>query len=56
MWTLYPQLLYVCAGADGDADGGFGFEYVTPIVIALKNYISQDPEGMLKIQEGQVSS
>jgi hypothetical protein len=53
MWTLYPQLLYVCAGADGDADGGFGFEYVTPIVIALKNYISQDPEGMLKIQEGQ---
>lgn len=53
MWTLYPQLLYVCAGADGDADGGFGFEYVTPIVIALKNYISQDPEGMLKVQEGQ---
>ena len=47
MWTLYPQLLYVCAGADGDEDGGFGFEYVTPIVIALKNYISQDPAGML---------
>jgi hypothetical protein len=47
MWKLYPQLLYVCAGADGDTEGGFGFEYVTPIVIALKNYISQDPEGML---------
>jgi len=52
MWKLYPQLLYVCAGADGDQDGGFGFEYVTPIVIALKNYIAQDPVGMLAVQEG----
>jgi hypothetical protein len=51
MWKLYPQLLYVCAGADGDADGGFGFEYVTPIVIALKNYIAQDPAGMLAVQD-----
>lgn len=28
MWRLYPQLLFVCAGADGDKEGGFGFEYV----------------------------
>lgn len=53
MWKLYPQLLYVCAGADGDQEGGFGFEYVTPIVLALKNYIAQDPAGMLAVQEGQ---
>lgn len=53
MWKLYPQLLYVCAGADGDAEGGFGFEYVTPIVIALKNYIAQDPTGMLAVQDDQ---
>lgn len=56
MWKLYPQLLYVCAGADGDQDGGFGFEYVTPIVIALKNYIAQDPAGMLAVQEGQAKT
>lgn len=29
MWKLYPQLLYVCAGEDGDMDGGYGFEYIT---------------------------
>lgn len=29
MWKLFPQLLYVCAGEDGDMDGGFGFEYIT---------------------------
>ena len=28
MWKLFPQLLYVCAGNDGDMEGGFGFEYV----------------------------
>lgn len=29
MWKLFPQLLYVCAGEDGDMAGGFGFEYIT---------------------------
>lgn len=29
MWKIFPQLLYVCAGGDGDMDGGFGFEYIT---------------------------
>ena len=29
MWKIFPQLLYVCAGEDGDMDGGFGFEYIT---------------------------
>lgn len=42
MWKLYPQLLYICSGAEGDKDGGFGFEYVNQIVIALKNYVSND--------------
>lgn len=45
MWRLFPQLLYVCAGDDGDMDGGFGFEYITQITVALKNYISRDPKG-----------
>ena len=52
MWRLYPQLLFVCAGADGDTEGGFGFEYVAQIVTALKNYIARDPAGMLNVQEG----
>lgn len=53
MWKLYPQLLYVCAGQDGDEDGGFGFEYVSQIIVALKNYIARDPDGMLVVGEGQ---
>lgn len=53
MWKLYPQLLYVCAGSDGDKEGGFGFEYVSQIVGALKNFIAKDPNGMMNVQEGQ---
>lgn len=49
MWRLYPQLLFVCAGSDGDLEGGFGFEYVSQIVIALKNYIAKDPNGMMNV-------
>jgi len=56
MWKLYPQLLYVCAGSDGDQEGGFGFEYVTQIVGAIKNYVARDPNGMLNVQEGQEKS
>ena len=51
IWRLYPQLLYVCAGSDGDQDGGFGFEYVSQICVALKNYISRDPQGMMSVGE-----
>jgi hypothetical protein len=46
-------LLYICAGADGDDEGGFGFEFVSQISVTLKNYISRDPEGMLTVGEGQ---
>jgi len=42
IWKLFPQLLYICAGNDGDMDGGFGFEFVTQITVALKNYFSRD--------------
>jgi len=52
MWKLYPQLLYVCAGGDGDEEGGFGFEFVNSICVALKNYIARDPNGMMKVGEG----
>jgi len=49
LWKLYPQLLFVCAGGDGDVEGGFGFEYVSQIVVALKNFIAKDPNGMLNV-------
>ena len=53
MWKLYPQLLYICAGNDGDEEGGYGFEQVTQICVALKNYVSRDPQGMLQVGEDQ---
>ena len=53
LWKLYPQLLYVCAGTEGETEGGFGLEYVNQVVVTLKNYISRDPEGMLRVGEGQ---
>ena len=53
MWKLFPQLLYVCAGDDGDMDGGFGFEYISQIVIAIKNYISRDPKTANSCAPGQ---
>lgn len=56
LWKLFPQLLYVCAGEDGDMEGGYGFEYVNQITDALKNYVSRDPEGMLKLGEDQTKS
>ena len=53
MWNLYPQLLYVCAGNDDDEDGGFGFEFVNQIVVAIKNYISRDPNGLFRVSDGK---
>ena len=35
LWKIFPQLLYVCVGSDGDMEGGMGFEFVTPICNAL---------------------
>lgn len=56
MWKLFPQLLYVCAGNDGDMEGGFGFEYVNQIVIALKNYFARDQNGILCVGENQTKT
>ena len=56
IWRLYPQLLYICAGKDGDDEGGFGFEFVQNICVTLKNYFSRDPDGILGTGEGQEKS
>ena len=53
MWALLPQLLFMAVGNDEDEYGGLGFEYVNEIALAIKNYISRDPEGMMKVSENQ---
>lgn len=56
MWKIFPQLLYVCAGNDDEEDGGYGFEFVNQICVAIKNYIARDPEGMLKVGQDEQKS
>ena len=43
----------MAVGNDEDEYGGLGFEYVNEIALAIKNYISRDPEGMMKVSENQ---
>lgn len=35
MWKLYPQMLTITIGNEGDVDGGFAFEYLTNVVTAM---------------------
>ena len=56
MWKVYPQLLYLVCGDDKDPDGGYGFEYISQIGVALQNFISKDPETFLKVGEGQTQT
>jgi hypothetical protein len=53
MWKLYPQLLYVCAGGEGENQGGFGLEYVNQIVVVIKNFVARDKNFMKGVVEGQ---
>jgi len=43
MWKLFPQMLYIVGGKDGDVDGGFAFEYLAQVAVAAQNYIAKDP-------------
>lgn len=56
MWMLYPQLLYVCAGSEGEKSGGFGLEYVNQVIVALKNFVSRDQNALKGVIEGQEQS
>jgi len=53
MWKLYPQLLYVVAGGEGENNGGFGLEYINQVIIALKNFVSRDQNGLRAVGEDQ---
>jgi hypothetical protein len=35
MWKVFPHLLYLVCGSIEDPDGGYGFEYISQISIAL---------------------
>jgi hypothetical protein len=56
MWKLYPQLLYLVAGDDKDPDGGYGFEQISQIGVALQNFISKDTATFLTVGEGQTQT
>ena len=43
MWKLFPQLIYVIVGEDHDPDGGYGFEFLSQITVAVQNFIANDP-------------
>jgi hypothetical protein len=49
MWKLFPQLMYVICGPDDDPEGGFAFEYLGQISVAIQNYIAKDPQSFLMI-------
>ena len=53
MWKLFPQLLYLVCGDEKDPDGGYGFEYISQIAVAIQNFISKDPINYLAVGEGQ---
>lgn len=35
MWKLYPQMLYIGAGAPDDVDGGIAYEFIGAIVTCV---------------------
>jgi len=52
MWKIFPQLLFLVCGDDKDPDGGYGFEFISQIGVAVQNFISKDPETYLQVGEG----
>ena len=53
MWKLFPQMLYIVGGKDDDVDGGFAFEYLPQVAVAVQNYISKDPQTFLSVGPDQ---
>lgn len=52
MWNIFKQLLYIIVGDGTDPEGGYGFEYLSQVTVAIQNYISKDPERFLSVGEG----
>lgn len=56
LWRIFPQLIFMTVGSDGDQEGGLGFEFVSQIVNCLKNYFAKDPAGTMKVGPEQEKS
>lgn len=41
-WKLFPLLVYLVAGKEGDDDSGYGFEFSAQVGVLMQNYISKD--------------
>jgi hypothetical protein len=44
LWELYPMMLHICCGTEGEVDGGFAFEFLQLTVLAVQNFIGKDKE------------
>lgn len=42
-------MLYIVGGKEGDVDGGFAFEYLSSMVVAVENFVQKDPETFLSV-------
>jgi len=51
MWKLFASIIYICIGKENDYEVGYGMEYIKPISICIKTFISRDPEGVLQVGE-----
>jgi hypothetical protein len=48
--------MIICVGNDGDKEGGAGFEFVSQVVNAMKNYFAKDPQGAIQTGPGMPQS
>ncbi len=46
MWEVYPLLIECCVGAS-EKEGGWGYEIVREVTLALQNFITRDPDKFL---------
>lgn len=44
--------MLICSGTGQDKDTDYGYDYIEYINVALKNFISRDPDGVLKVGPG----
>lgn len=49
LWELYPHLLDVWGAGDNEEMQGYQYEQIYQCGVAIKNYISRDPGGMVEM-------
>jgi len=56
MWKLIPHMMHVVAGQDKDVDGGFAFEFLSHVVVALQNIMQKDPQNFMSVGPDQTET